>query len=165
MQQNNTKLPLLLIAVAFVILVVGILSYLFFFKPYQDKKRIEAQRENLEEAFQESFGEALSQEEEKPLEELTGEERKLKEAEIAYQNCFDKTEKLNESIDGDTTNKYRIECGSKCYGDGRNWEFRLVDWLIIKHPDFCNEFDLEKIKLFLNQKKSEFGNNFNNFKD
>lgn len=164
MQQNNTKLPLLLIAIAFIVLVVGILSYLFFFKPYQDKKRIEAQKENLEEALQESFSEAFG-EVEKPLEELTGEERNFKEAEIAYQNCFDKAEKLNENIDGKITNRLRIECGEECSGSRANWEYSFVDWLVNKHPDFCVEFDIEKIKFFLNQKKIEFGDDFHNFKD
>lgn len=165
MQQNNSKIPLLLIAIAFVVLVLGILAYLFYFKPYQEKQRIEIQNQNIEELYKDAFGDLSTQEEGKPLKELTEEERKLKETEIAYQNCYDKTEKLNEKINEETTNKYRIECGDQCYGDGRNWEFRLIDWLIREHPDFCNEFNTAKIKQFLDKKKEEFGNDFNNFKD
>lgn len=62
MEQNNTKLPLLLIAIAFIVLVIGVLSYLFLLKPYQEKKRIEAEKTNLEEIYKNSFGDLPSPE-------------------------------------------------------------------------------------------------------
>lgn len=155
MEQNNTKLPLLLIAIAFIVLVIGVLSYLFLLKPYQEKKRIEAEKTNLEEIYKNSFGDLPSPE--KPLEELTGDERKYKEAEISYQNCFDKIEKLNKPIGGIITNEYRVEWGGDTMG---GWEMRFSEWLIKKHPEVCNEFDIQKINFFLDKKRAELGNNF-----
>lgn len=154
----------MLIAIAFVVLVLGILSYLFYFKPKQEQKRMEAQKENIENLYKDAFGDLIPHE--KPLDELTQEERKLKETEQAYQGCFDKAEKLNEPIGDRITNKYRIECGEDGINNwDRNWEFRFVDWLNEKHPDFCKEFDIEKINTFLNKKREEFGHNFDSFND
>jgi len=160
MENNNTKLPFLIIAIAFVILVVGFLFYLFYFKPKQEKQKIEAQKQNLEDIYKETFGDLPAPE--KPIEQLTGEERVQKEAELAYQSCFDKTENLNEPINGMITNKYRVEWNGDSTG---GWEMRFTDWLVKKYPDFCNEFDLNKIKLFLDKKREEYGDDFSTFKD
>jgi len=156
MEQKN--LPKLIIALAFSILVVGILSYLIYFKPKQEREKIKIQKENLENVYKDVFGEPTN---EKSWDEMTEEEKMLKKSEEAYQKCFDKTEKLNKSIDGRITNEYVIECGKDGIDNwGNNWEFRFVKWLVNKHSDFCNEFDNDKIKYFLDKKSEELGVDF-----
>jgi len=36
------------------------------------------------------------------------------------------------------------------------WELYWVDWVIEKHPDLCREFDIRKIKSYLEYKLNEF---------
>jgi len=152
MSINKESLSLKIIAIAISVLVLGILFYLFYFKPRQDEKKLKIQKENLEELRQEAFSELYP--EEKPIEELTGEEREYKEAELAYQGCFDKTEELNQSIekDGytDMTNRYVVEWEGDSTG---GWEYRFIEWLVEEHPGVCEEYDLNKIRHFLNKQK------------